>query len=589
MCIENFPPLIVGGIILGILIGTHVVSGHADALKLTAVIITNTVYETFLMFLLGYALIEFPRSLWLDSDSDKYLLKTEMKASSEFKILGDAQLEVSLCCSDALKTQKMIGSKMDEEIKSAMSIIISECPQEFRSDRMGKIAANSKGEVTIDTLAALRNRLTWLKSKYRMAQSKVDITKIDAYNLEDIVQARVSGNNVIHWTLLDKDSTEWEYKWIIIYKPVLMKVAAVLCAALSILSFLGVVCSMKGVSNKISPYFLAVHAGTATEGGIAIFILLTLGYSAYIAAWAVFQMKIAYCMELHPHYTTSVSLSFNCRMAIRLAAPLAFFYLGWIAENGLVTGSFQYNDAPNVWRYENVTYFNQTANHTVTHLVNTSVSNDVFMPSSFANFYQLQNVGAVQKTFGTVFPVLLYCVLFLFLINAFNRILVLIKLEDYQFGAVMVTEDQLREGRRQLQRHKKATERTYRRKDLKSFISAVAAVDDNSSICSRIFCCFSSSNDNDRSSSMISKLDDAEKGNTSSVPAVREPLPMEGKGELKKEGAMTTTYKPSYIVIHSPGFLHIHKGNRMGIYYNNTTIDYSNNVIINSFNIIFIR
>ena len=32
--------------------------------------------------------------------------------------------------------------------------------------------------------------------------------------------------------------------------------------------------------------------------------------------------------------TTPEALSFNVRMCVRLAAPLAFFYLGWISENG---------------------------------------------------------------------------------------------------------------------------------------------------------------------------------------------------------------------------------------------------------------
>jgi hypothetical protein len=40
-------------------------------------------------------------------------------------------------------------------------------------------------------------------------------------------------------------------------------------------------------------------------------------------------------MELVPRRTTPESLSFNVRMCARLAAPLAFFYLGWISENGM--------------------------------------------------------------------------------------------------------------------------------------------------------------------------------------------------------------------------------------------------------------
>ena len=561
MSFEMVPALLVGGIILGILIGTHVVGGSADALKLTAVIVTNTAYETFLMFLLGYALIEYPRSLWNDSNIETLLLTTERKASSVFKVLGDAQLEISLCVSDALKTQKMLSAKSDDDLKSAMSIIISECPSEFRSDRMGKIACDKKGDVTIDSLASLRTRLNNLKSTYKMAQAKVDVTKIDAYNLQDMVTAKNSDKNVIHWTLLDKDSTEFQFKWLIIYKPILMKILCILCFLLSVLSFLGVVCSMQGVSSEVSVYFLAVHSPTTSLGAIAIFILLTLGYATYITSWAVFQMKIAYCMELVPYRTTSLSLSFNVRVFLRLAAPLAFFYLGWISENGLTTGDFQRNNAPSniTLTHQNQTHFDSATNQTYYNQTAKYIDKGqrVFMPSSFSNFYQLQSVGIVNRTFGTVFPVLLFCVLFLFVINAFNRILILLKLQDYQFGAAIVTEDQLKEGRRQLERHKKATERTYRRKDLQTAISQVKQEEESFfKRMVRLFTFQRNGGDESRSSNLSAT--DIEKV-VDSRPSVREPTMMYGKAELKKEGTLSTSYKTIFMIIRSPGYLHFYK------------------------------
>ena len=56
------------------------------------------------------------------------------------------------------------------------------------------------------------------------------------------------------------------------------------------------------------------------------------------------------------------------------------------------------------------------------------------MPSAFSNFYSLQKVDAIKSTFGTIFPVILYILLFLFITNLFNRFLVLIKMESLQFG-----------------------------------------------------------------------------------------------------------------------------------------------------------
>ena len=66
---------------------------------------------------------------------------------------------------------------------------------------------------------------------------------------------------------------------------------------------------------------------------------------------------------------------------------------------------------------------------------------------------------------------LLFCLLLLFVTNFFNRILVLLKLDTYQFGAELVTEEQLREGKRQLQRHRKNTERGFKRNALRNIIA----------------------------------------------------------------------------------------------------------------------
>jgi hypothetical protein len=85
---------------------------------------------------------------------------------------------------------------------------------------------------------------------------------------------------------------------------------------------------MTGVTNSSSAYFLAVHSGTPTFPGVLIFILITMGYAVYVTLWALFQMQFAGMMHLVPHRTSAVCLSFNARMCARLAAPMAFFYLG---------------------------------------------------------------------------------------------------------------------------------------------------------------------------------------------------------------------------------------------------------------------
>ena len=104
------PGVAAGLIILGILLGQNIVGNNADALKLAAIIVTNTVYETFLMFLIAYALIEYPRSIWSQSNLDLYLQQVQNKAAAEFKDISETKLEVSLVVASVLKTKTQVTS-----------------------------------------------------------------------------------------------------------------------------------------------------------------------------------------------------------------------------------------------------------------------------------------------------------------------------------------------------------------------------------------------------------------------------------------------------------------------------------------------
>lgn len=449
MMIDMFAMLVAGCIILGILIGTHVTSGNSSALQLSAVIVTNTVYETMLMFLLAYGLAQFPQKLWYSADLNHSLLQAQQRASTSFKRLGDASLDISLVVSDVMKTKKHLEQQNDNSLADAMKVLLSDVPDGFTSSTMGKVAANKKGKVTLDTLAELRTRLCVKKDTYRMALGGVEGVKFRAYTLEDIVAAttRTDGKESIYWSLYAKESSRVEWLWHLKIRPMLRKIGAILAFAVAIFMLMGVMGSINGASSSISLYYHIVHSDSATAGGIVIFVLFTLGYTAYITLWSLLQVKVAGLMELVPGQTTPQSMSFNVRMCMRLTPPLAFFYLGWLSENGV-------NSTGNFLKSANGLYD---------------------MPLGFTKIYEIGKVEILRKFFGTVFPVLLFCLVFVFLFNLWNRLAVYMKLGDYQFGAELVAEDVLREGKRQLSRYKKHMERKCQRKEFKGKLDSAGA------------------------------------------------------------------------------------------------------------------
>ncbi len=521
MVIDTILGVIAGVIILAILIGQKVVPGTSSAMMLAAIIVTNCIYETFLMFLLAYGLVEFPRSVWIFSNFEQYLLKIQMKATADYKQIAEHRLSVSLEVSHVRKTADQIAGYGDPKLTAAMKILLSECPDGFTSSTMGEVAVNKSGQVTIDTLANLRTKLNTYKDRYRMSQAKVETTKRIAYYLEDLIEAkkRPDGVKRIFWSLSGHESNEKEYMWHIVYLPLLYKLYALVVAVCSIFSFLGVICSMKGVHSNVSVYYTIVHSPTSTPAGIVIFVFCTLGYATYVTFWSLFQIRLEGFVELVPACTTPEALSFNVRMVGRLAAPLAFFYLGWVSESGLRSGAWtqsgitfqvikslvpvinnnssvnstmlleslipsseiesvisnSYYDTmymENYSRDESTSPIFDLELHDLVNIVQLSNNTYIYnytmqMPSSFSNFYQLQKVRAIKNSFGTLFPVILIVLMFVLFTNILNRFLVMINKGNLQVGAAIVTEDQLKEGKRQLARDKKIVEGKTRRDSAK--------------------------------------------------------------------------------------------------------------------------
>lgn len=108
MMLFNIAGLVVGVVVLGVLISQKILEQNAAAIELVAIIITNVLYETFLMFLMGYGLIELPRSVWQSASLERSLLLAQMRACSDFKDISDAQIYVGQSVANILKTKNEV-------------------------------------------------------------------------------------------------------------------------------------------------------------------------------------------------------------------------------------------------------------------------------------------------------------------------------------------------------------------------------------------------------------------------------------------------------------------------------------------------
>ena len=86
--------------------------------------------------------------------------------------------------------------------------------------------------------------------------------------------------------------------WFLTIRPLLLRIAAVGAAVLTIFSFLGVIGSFKDVTESASTYFLIVQSHSTSPVSCVIFILITFGYLASVTFWAMFLIKISGSMEM---------------------------------------------------------------------------------------------------------------------------------------------------------------------------------------------------------------------------------------------------------------------------------------------------
>lgn len=446
---------VVGVIFFTILVTTHVVELSFEAVILTIVLLSNTGGLAVLMVLLGYGLVSFPQMLWLKGDLKRQLSQAQQQAASRYKALLEVSHDMSLLCASVLKTEAELNAHPSDDpaVMKAIQIIVNECSTDFKSTTMGKVASDKEGKITVASLAQLRSRLFYTTSAYEMAKGKVEEAKINAYYYEDLLESmsRTDGVRRIKWSF-GPESTENGFLYHMYIRPYAFKLLSLICIAMSVFSALGVVGTMSGVGKSVSVYATIIHDDNTSGVGICVFVIFTLFYPAYVTTWSIFQMKIARIMELLPNRkTTAPSLSVNSRAVIRLSTPLAFFYLGWAFENGIKDGSW-------LEGAEGGTVGDDDAG-----------TNRILI--SFAQFYQVQVIPVMGGSFNTLFPIIMFSVSGLVLFNAFNRVLVYLKLEKFQFGAEILTEEQLREGKRQLARHKRTMERAYQRKNLRQHIN----------------------------------------------------------------------------------------------------------------------
>lgn len=309
-------------------------------LKAIASSASNTWGLFLLVLLLGYALVEVPRSLWNNSKPGFTLQYAYFKLSKLSSEKAEAEEHVDDVLESLQSASRAIPPR--HELRPALETIIRKVPTELM-ERARRVSRDDGSPVAVPSEKALvRLHRQVIKSLQTLQRTEalwnVQVNKV--LHLEDVAKNAVSLDHRFK-TEFPKHRTGFaratysptlEWYWECVVKAPFLKVLAVITGFLSCI----VVWSELTFFNRepvlsIFASILNIAKENYDFVTIEIFSMMTLCYLCYCAYSTVFRIKFLnlYYLAAH-HQTNEYSLIFSGMLLCRLTPPMCLNFLGLI-------------------------------------------------------------------------------------------------------------------------------------------------------------------------------------------------------------------------------------------------------------------
>ncbi|XP_041359946.1 G-protein coupled receptor-associated protein LMBRD2-like [Gigantopelta aegis] len=321
----------------------------ADKLKVIGVTASNTWGLFVLVLMLGYGLVDVPRSLWNNAKRGHQLSKTHFKIAK----LSTEKTEAEEALEDILEEIKRTAERIryNHPLRKHMDTILAKCPESMRHSVRGNMDDFEEYDQPQDT--ASEKSLVKLHKKVIRCLQIANRTQIQwnnliqkAQNLEDVEANDNNPNKHFHrsygsysgvFRAIYTPTVEWYWKCRI--RAWVMMIASIV---LMIFSFMVVWSECLFFVKKPVLSLFAVFIDIAKQHYDYVYIefasILTIAYLCFCAYYSVFQIRIFnyYYIASH-HQTDEYSLIFTGMMLCRLTPPMCLNFLGLIHLDSHVT------------------------------------------------------------------------------------------------------------------------------------------------------------------------------------------------------------------------------------------------------------
>ncbi|XP_037799375.1 LMBR1 domain-containing protein 2 homolog [Penaeus monodon] len=313
-----------------------------DGAKLRAIAASasNTWGLFWLVLLLGYGLVEVPRSIWHSASTLHTLHHAYFRAAK----LSQEKAEANEHVSDLLQSMRALGGSigLGHPLRSHMDVIENKVPSELL-DRVRQHPTPDSPHADVPSekaLVRLHKQLIKALQNQRRVETQWGLLVENIAYLEDTHRNAVSHDTSFkhstpprrHYLISYVYTPTVEWLWRCRIRGYLLRSVAVCCALVSV-AVVWSELTFFSTSPTISLFAVFVNLAKASYDYFTIEVIssLTMAYIALCAYSTLFKIRVLNLYYLAPHHQTDeYSLIFSGMMLCRLTPPMCLNFLSLI-------------------------------------------------------------------------------------------------------------------------------------------------------------------------------------------------------------------------------------------------------------------
>lgn len=306
-----------------------------------------------LVLLLGYGLVEIPRSYWNASRHGHMLIKTYFKASKLMTEKADAEENLEDVMEEVRKVSESI--KYNHPLRKCVDTILRKCPVDYQE----KLGRNMDDYEDFDdkqntypsekSLVKLHKQVIYAVQRHNRTRVQWQILLQQAIHLEDVAKNETSSAHQFVHSFPSTEPTGWfsryiytqtvEWYWECFLKRWFYRLLSVILTMFSV-AVVWSECTFFSTRPVLSLFAVFIQLAEREYNYLYIEMacFLTIFFLCICVYSTVFRIRVFNYYYLAPHHQTDAySLQFSGMLFCRLTPPLCLNFLGLIHMDSAIS------------------------------------------------------------------------------------------------------------------------------------------------------------------------------------------------------------------------------------------------------------